>query len=448
MYFFIIFTLCILGLGLLVLVAIGKFPLNGYPVLMMPSLYLIFVINSLQLHSNLIGFKYIDESIFTFSSFVCLITFLAVIIGWCYIDILPNRKLYREEKINIYYPYNRLFLIGTICHLLSFIAELLIAHGRGGGLLDLYSNPHSFYSGSDNPFLFYLFFLTFVGTVPYLQCFFSNQKLPPNQKFIIIFVCLVQIIRALIVGQRSWIFNLIFIYVTIPFFCVNRLPKIRQVAYFLLPAAVLVIILPTIRGSIYLGSTDLHNLPELVYKGLSSATEGDTGSSITDAAGDTSRVSSEFILGAATMTAAWRKNSYTYGLSFYDFLINPIPREIWDEKPKDLGLQSQVNIINNNYPWKFNSGSASTGIAEMFLNFGFFSIPFWFIFGLIHRLVYNLALKPKNFYAQGMYVTLLWGSTFLLNQSIFQWGTSIINSMFFMTIFYAYARILKVKKNT
>jgi hypothetical protein len=446
MFFLVIFTLCAVGIGLLGLVILGRFPLNAYPILMMPTLFLVFVINALQLHSNAIAHRYLTESIFTFATFVCLVSFLSVIAGWCYPNIRPPRRpslslVDSQNHPRFYFPYDRLFIIGTVCHLISFFAELLIASGRGG-LIALYSRPHNFYTGDDNPLLFYLFFLTFVGTVPYLQCLFSHKNLPPDQRIIIIIVCALQVLRTIIVGQRGWVFNLVFIYLTVPFFCLGTLPKLRQVASFLIPAALFVIIIPAVRGNIYLGSNNLDRLPAQVMQALSDAQEGNAGSGIADAV-DPSRVSSEFIIGAATISAAWETNSYTYGLSFYDSLINPIPRAIWKEKPKNIGLQSQVAIINSNYPWKFNEGSAPTGIADVFLNFGFFCVPFWFFFGLIHRWIYDVASIPGNFYAQGIYAVLLWGSTFLLNQGVLLWGTTIMSSTFFMTLFYSYARIIK-----
>lgn len=444
MFDLLIFTLCLVGIGLLGLVIAGKFPLNGYPVIMMGPLFLIFVVNALQLHANAIAYNYIEEWMFTFTTFVCLVSFLSVIMGWCYVDVRPKHLVSRKKPSVTYYPYERLFTIGTVCHTLSFIAELMIASKRGG-LLGLYSQGHAFYQGNENPLVFYFFFLTFVGAIPYLQCFFSNKTLPSWQRITIIVVCALQILRAVLVGQRGWVLHLVFIYITVPFFCMGRWPKVREVASFLLPAIIFVMILPAIRGSIHLGSSNLGQVPELAIEGLRGATHGSTGSGIADV-DDPTRVASEFILGAATISTAWEKNAYTYGTSFYDFLINPIPRALWPEKPLNIGLQSQQDIINNNLPWSFNTGSAPTGFADVFLNFGFFCIPFWFLFGLIHRWIYDLASKPGNFYAQAVYVCLLFGSTFLLNQGVLFWGTTLINSLFFTTLFYSYARMVKHRK--
>lgn len=441
MFFLLIFALSVTGAGLLALVIAGKVSLNSYPVLMIPSLFLIFVVNALQLHSNSIAYNYLTEPMFVLCSFVCLVSFLAVIAGWCYTDILPKSLQSKPQPERSYFSYDRLFRIGTLCHILSFMAEMAIA-SRRGGLLAIYSKPHSFYQGDDNPLFFYLFFLTFVGAVPYLQCLFCNKTLPLNQRVIIIAVCAIQIVRTIIVGQRGWVFNLVFLYLTVPFLCMGKLPKIRQVAYFLLPAAIFVLILPAIRGNVYLGSDAIGRVPELALEALNSAKQGDTGSGITDA-DDKTRVASEFILGAATIYTAWEKNAYTYGLSFYDALINPIPRSIWEEKPKNISLQSQIDIINNNFDWQFNPGSAPTGFADIFLNFGFFCVPFWFLFGLVHRRIYNSASKSGHFYAQCVYVLLLFGSTYLLNQGVLFWGTNIISSLFFATLFYSYARIVK-----
>jgi hypothetical protein len=90
MFFIVMFTLCAVGISLIGLVILGKFPMNAYPVLMMPTLFLVFVINALQLHSNAIAYQYITESIFTFTTFVCLVSFLSVLAGWCYPNIRPK----------------------------------------------------------------------------------------------------------------------------------------------------------------------------------------------------------------------------------------------------------------------------------------------------------------------------------------------------------------------
>jgi len=444
MFYLVMFTLCLVGISLAGLVIADKFPLNGYPVIMMIPLFSIFVVSSLKLHANKIAYNYLEEWMFTFATFICLVSFLSIILGWSYTDIRPKRKESRKTTSLFYYSYNRLFTIGTVCHIISFISELLIA-SRRGGILALYSRSHSFYLGDDNPLFFYLFFLTFVGMIPYLQCFFCDRNLTTKRRIIIVTIGLLQILRAIVVGQRGWIFNIVFIYITIPFFCLNQKPKLRQVIYFVLPAAFFVIVLPVIRGSIYLGSSDLGRLPELVAQGLSEFSQGSTGSGITDSV-DPTRVASEYILGAGTISKAWEQNSYTYGLSFYDCLINPIPRALWPDKPLNISLQSQIDIINNNFPWSFNPGSAPTGLADIFLNFGFFCIPFWFFFGLIHRRIYDSASKPDRFYTQGVYVSLLWGSTYLLNQGVLFWGVNLMNVLFFMTIFYMYARIVKPYK--
>jgi hypothetical protein len=438
MFYLTVAVLCLLGLGLITLTLLGKFPLNGYPVLMMIPVFTIFIVNNIQLHANKIALNYLDEWMFTFSTFVVLVTFGAVIVGWMYCDILPST---REIKTltRVSYPLNRIFIIGTICHGLSFIAELMIAK-KAGGLIGLYSAGHSFYGGADSDYLYLLFYLTFIGAIPYLQYLICSKNLPPWQRVLIIIVLGLQLLRALLVGQRGWIMNLLFIYLTVPFFCMQKPPSLRQVMPFVLPSVLLVILIPAIRGNIYLGSKNIDQIPQQIIMGLQDASRGNVGSGITDDV-DSSRVSSEFILGAAVMSAAWAKNAYTYGTSFYEVIVNPIPRQVWPQKPKNIGLESQVNVIENYFPWYFNPGSAPTGIADVFLNLGFGCIPFWFAFGRIHRWVYNQALIPGNFYGQSLYVGMLLGSVFLLTQSIFLWGTNLISSLVLMTIFYTYARV-------
>jgi hypothetical protein len=444
MFYLTVAILCLLGLGLFALILQDKFPLNGYPVLMMIPIFTIFVVNNIQLHSNRIAFNYLDEWMFTFTTLVVLVSFGAVLAGWMYINILPGSR--RLAPVEENYPLDRLFTIGTACHVLSFIGELLIAK-NAGGFFALYSKGHSFYGGADSDYLYLLFHLTFIGSVPYLQCLICNQKLPQWQKLGIVAVLGLQVFRALIVGQRGWLLNLVFIYLTVPFFCLGRWPRIRQVVPFLVPALALVIIFPAIRGSVYLGSQDWNHLPEKALIALQGASKGDTGSGITDE-GDQSRVSSEFMLGAAIISAAWEKNSYTAGLSFYEMLTAPIPRQIWTEKPKNIALKSWIEVVNTHFPWSFNPGSAPTGIADVFLNLGFGCVVFWFGLGRLHRWVYDYASRPGSFYGQGLYVSLLLGSVFLFTQGLYFWWQWILSSSVFTTLFYAYARLNKMPKTT
>jgi hypothetical protein len=434
------------GIGLLGLVIAGKFPLNGYPIIMMGPLYLIFVVNALQLHANKIAFNYLEEWMFAFTSFVCLVSFLSVIAGWCYVDVKP-KELFSKKKASTVskISYNRLFTIGTICHILSFIGELLIA-AKQGGLIAMYSKPHSFYIGDmDTDYVYLLFYLTFIGVIPYLQCFFCDKNLPIFKRIIIIAVCGLQIIRTVLVGQRAWIFNLVYIYITVPFFCIGKWPKVRQVAYFLLPAIIMVIILPPLRGTIYIGSNKLEQLPEKVIEALRDAQKGSAGSGIYEVE-NPSRVASEFILGAGTISAAWESGSYTYGASFYEILVSPIPRAWWKDKPKDLAHKNQINTIETHFYWHQIFGSFPTGIADVFLNLGFGCIFFWFFLGRVYRWVYDLASRPGNFYAQAVYVCLLLSSVFLLTQSLYMWGTNTIATLVVTTVFYSYARIVKHRK--
>lgn len=439
MFYLTLVVLCLLGLGLMILVLQGKFPLNGYPVFMIIPVFIVFVINALQLHANHIAFNYLDEWMFTFATLVVLVSFGAVLAGWMYVDILPSsRKI--TPPFNICYPIDRLFTIGTVCHVLSFIAELIIAK-KAGGLIGLYSVSHSFYGAADSDYIYLVFYLTFIGAVPYLQCLICGKDLPYWQRSVILIVLALQIVRALLVGQRGWMLNLLFIYTSVPFFCKQQRPSLRQVIPFALPALLIVLILPAIRGNIYIGSKNLDQLPQQLVKGLQDVGQGGAGSGITDEV-DSSRVASEYILGAALISTAWSRDTYTYGTSFYEVLVNPIPRQLWPEKPKNIGLKSWVEVIDNNFSWSFNPGSAPTGIADVFLNLGFGCILFWFGFGWIHRWVYDQASIPGNFYGQSLYVTLLLASVFLLTQGIFLWGTNLIASLIFMTFFYTYARVI------
>lgn len=447
MFYLVIGMLCVVGAGLLGLVIAGRFPLNSYPVVMMGPLYLIFVVNAVQLHANRIAFNYIEEWMFTFTSFVCLVSFLSVIAGWCYVDIKPKvLTSKKKEPILSNFSYGRLFAVGTVCHIISFIGELLIA-SKQGGLVAMYSQPHSFYSGNaDSDYVYLLFYLTFIGVIPYLQCLVGYKKLSVFHKIIILAVCALQIIRTLVSGQRAWVFNLAYIYITVPFFCRGKWPRFRQVTYFLLPALVLVIILPAIRGNVYLGSSNLEQVPEQVVEALQDTQKGNIGSGIYDV-DDPSRVANEFILGAGVMSAAWETNSYTYGASFYEILVSPIPRAWWPDKPKDLAHKNQISTIDNHFYWHQIFGSFPTGIADVFLNLGFGCTFFWFFLGRFYRWVYDLASMPGNFYAQAVYVCFLLASVFLLTQSLYMWGTNTIGTLVETTLIYSYARIVKIQKS-
>lgn len=99
-----------------------------------------------------------------------------------------------------------------------------------------------------------------------------------------------------------------------------------------------------------------------------------------------------------------------YGSTFFALLVNPIPRELWPNKPVGIGaIMGNIDILSRQ-----GVSVSITIFGESFANFGPFGVFFVpFIFGLILRKLYIYYRTNENMYRSVIYLYVL---SFLPNE--------------------------------
>lgn len=112
---------------------------------------------------------------------------------------------------------------------------------------------------------------------------------------------------------------------------------------------------------------------------------------------------------------------YKLGVTFFSWLVAPIPRSIWPGKPQiSLGKEIKSNILQ--LP-ATKSGRPASIIAEGFINFGFIGFfALSYFLGYIMRLVSNsfLPILKDNIFTVSIYFTLFLNLPSLSNGSLSQ----------------------------
>ncbi len=81
------------------------------------------------------------------------------------------------------------------------------------------------------------------------------------------------------------------------------------------------------------------------------------------------------------------KDLYLYGRTYLDFILAPIPRAIWADKPP---IRNSFFIAEEVLDLRINSGVPPSGLAELYLNFGWLGIILgMFIAGMISFTLYR-----------------------------------------------------------
>ena len=117
----------------------------------------------------------------------------------------------------------------------------------------------------------------------------------------------------------------------------------------------------------------------------------------------------EFIVHAAVLDTVDATGKHHRGLNWlYVYLVHPIPRVLWPGKPyrfetsgiDDADVYANTGIVI--------AGGAAPGIvADLYANFGWFSIPFFWLFGTLARRLHVRAVALASPLACVAYVMLL-----------------------------------------
>ncbi len=173
-------------------------------------------------------------------------------------------------------------------------------------------------------------------------------------------------------GNRGDTIRLFLLLALPPLFLAGRM-RVRRGTILLATAVTMtaVLLFPYLRGALYLGAE----------KSLVQA----VGDLLVDEAvspGRSKVSGQELFYAAAVVEAASEQEGYDFGYAWIYPFINLIPRAWWPDKPyhSDWSINRR-QLVQQYAGWTVAGGAATTGIADAFLDFSWFSIVVWLIFG-------------------------------------------------------------------
>jgi len=87
---------------------------------------------------------------------------------------------------------------------------------------------------------------------------------------------------------------------------------------------------------------------------------------------------------------------YYYGKTYLWALTGVVPKILWNNKP-DLSFGTEFGHASGMLKKTNNVTSISvTYIGEAYLNFGFFGMAIFFLYGIVSSVLYNWVLRRKN----------------------------------------------------
>lgn len=185
-------------------------------------------------------------------------------------------------------------------------------------------------------------------------------------------------------------------------------------------------------GLVLLGSTMLFLAANRRHFFAGVAEEVDLTESFADVVlGNTVTVGDEFIVGSAYILAATEQQNYTWGARLVALLfVRPIPKQIWPTKYEDMGLGWLATSAGkgglNDAQWRelvgfeVAGGSAGGFIADLFMEFSWFTPLVCFLIGRVYFLAWRRASTRGGFWAM-LYLELVILSVFLPAQSLGAW---------------------------
>jgi hypothetical protein len=167
----------------------------------------------------------------------------------------------------------------------------------------------------------------------------------------------------------------------------------------------LMLFLVSNRGAIYMGSdqevsTDVSNIVE----------KPDAGN--------------EYIYGAGTMLSAEQRETFFWGRRYLaQILVRPIPSSIWPNKYEDVGLGELTRNagtgegLNETMGWEGANGAAPGVVADIWLEFRWFTIPALWVIGRLYSMAWRRAVIERGPWI-GQYVVISALSIYLVMQTM------------------------------
>ena len=372
-----------------------------HPVMILgPILLFIYVWLPLKLvSSDLVSRYFYPEQLWFVQSVNCL-GVIALLLG-CLTG--TNRTWMRDQTPVLSEGSERKIIIGSIITGIVGFSAWLVAIRNSGGISEAFSHPYS--GGWDDSGYVrdgaLLMFAAVAIAMPVV--IYGRRKLTA---FLVIGGNILPwAVQALFTSRRGPTFMIAaFLFVG---WCLNK--QIRPpVLVVTLAGAVLgygILFLVVNRNEMYMGSN--FNLKTDVGSFWKTA---DTGN--------------EYIYGAGAMIGSQYTGNYFWGRRYLaQILVRPIPSAIWPTKYEDFGVGEILQnagtgaSIRDALGWEGAPGSAPGLVADIWVEFSWFAVPFLWLIGRGYGFVWNRAVQRNGMWA-AQYTVLAALSLYLVMQTL------------------------------
>lgn len=259
-------------------------------------------------------------------------------------------------------------LIGTgLAAQAAFIA-------KSGGFLAYYGAPHGA-GGAWAETSAYLYSLShfMFPAMCLLYGLWVREALPGwSAPTAVIAALLYSAFEAFAFGNRGDTIRLFLLLFLPPLFLAGRV-RVRRSTILLAATAVLtaVLLFPHVRDAVHLGAEK--SLVQAVSEVFAEEAVG---------LGHAKVTGHELFYAATLVEAASEQSAYHYGFGWVYPFVNLVPRAWWPDKPygKDWAV-SRARLVQEHAGWVVAGGASTTGVADAFLAFSWFSIAVWLAFG-------------------------------------------------------------------
>jgi len=320
-----------------------------------------------------------------FISFLCYVSFIS---GWF---TVKNKSIKKSYKNNILWNYKKIYNTGLILSIFGTLGFLYFLK-LSGGVLYFYSGVHGAYGAwkETTAYIYMSKFYIFPGVSLMI---IGKLRFKGNiyYWFPPIFFSILMYIHAILSASRGPFFAMTATIVLSYYLGGGKLPDMKKVILGGVILGISLILIVGYREHLHLGPKD--KPPPPLEKALLFKLGVDYTAIKAGSTGD-----NEFLYHAGLIETVDRLNRYHLGLGWiYMVTVHLIPRIIWENKPYGWdtpGVTPYDMFLL--FGWTRSPGAAPAIVADIYKNFGIFSIIFFFLLGLFSKKIFLNLLNNKD----------------------------------------------------
>jgi len=318
----------------------------------------------------------LPDWVFGFGILVAMLSLLSFYGGWA---LQRSGKRHRGPHVR-FYSSQALYNAGLVWAALAVIGALAFVLFSGGWSV-VFSKQHgeAFEWDTTSAYVYDSWKLIFPAILLMLQsvvCRRNHSWLQGSSLFVIAISGLV-LIESILRTTRAEIFFLAVIWAFVPQLMRLRPPTRVRTSLIMLVGGAMVLLYMALRPYVYIGAD---------WREIVSLESSDVQTSVEEIG-----QGNEFAYHAALVSACYDTGEYDYGQSIVGVVINFIPRFLWKGKPYGTYRILPAPLVFQNLGWMPAYGSAATGAAMAFFEWGIFALLFWFLLGWVARSLFNRA---------------------------------------------------------